>query len=186
MKNQIVRLAVAFLVLADLALPSLANAQSCSTWTSNVIAQLQSNPYMGARIATNLSDGRYVSYAASQAQSLNYVPAHRSGFLQLPASLLGSIPQFFSDRTFDFSGNWEPFNPAATDNLGVTIWLGYGGAYIPGVGYSIAPGQVTFTLYSWGNATVSFTPERCDGMIYGISGNTGVLVSLFDMPAPIK
>ena len=183
MKNQIVKLGVSLAALVGLALPSLANAQSCSTWASNVIAQLQSNPNMGAMIATNLSDGRYVSYAAypKVGTPLTHVPAHQSGFLHFPDSLQGAISQFFSDRTYDFNGGLEPFNPAATDSLGVTIWLGYGGFYTPGVGYSITPGRVTFTLYSWGNAIVSFTPERCDGMIYGLSGNEGILLSLFPM-----
>jgi hypothetical protein len=66
------------------------------------------------------------------------------------------MPQFFSDRTFEFNGNWEPFNPAATDSLGMTIWLGYGGLYSPTLGYAITPGQVSFTLYSWGDRHSDF------------------------------
>jgi len=37
---------------------------------------------------------------------------------------------------------------------------------------------------SWGGALVSFIPERCDGMIYGISGNGAILLSLFDPQPP--
>jgi hypothetical protein len=85
---------------------------------------------------------------------------------------------------FEMNGVEYPFSPAATDELGMTIWLGSGGAYSPTLGYAMKPGEVTFTLDSWGDAVVSFTPERCDGMIYGLDGNTGLLVSLFNLPAP--
>jgi len=128
------------------------------------------------RLTTNRSDGRYVSYAAGDlGNPLIYVPAHWSGRVYLPPSLQGTVSQFFRDRTYDWSGSFFPFAPTETDTLGVTIWLG--------TGTNIQPGEVTFTLVSWGNAIVNFFPERCDGMVYGLSGNTGLLLSLFtDIP----
>jgi hypothetical protein len=124
MKNQTMRFGLSLVAVAGLWLPGAANAQSCSTWTSGIVAKYQSTTtYMGARVATNWSDGNYVSYAATVTNGypLNFVPAHRSGSVEVPASLQGGMPQFFSDRTFEFNGNWEPFNPAATDSLGMTI-----------------------------------------------------------------
>jgi hypothetical protein len=147
---------------------------------------------MEATMATNnTSNSPYVSYGAPT--PLTYVPGHREGATYIPPSLqsTGAMQQFFSDRTWSPSvppGEFAPtypFNPAATDNLGVTVWLGTGGLYSTTSGYEIQPGDITFILDSWGNTVVSFVPERCDGMIYGISGNTGMLLSLFNMSAPV-
>ena len=185
-RNSAVKFALSLVAFAGLVSSGVANAQSCSTWASNIVTQFAASPRpsLGARFATDRSDGAYVSYSASVGYPLTYVPAHRSGFAYIPPSLQGGSPQFFSDRLYEFNGNEFPFSPTATDNLGMTIWLGTGGAYSPQTGYSIQPGDVTFTLYSWGNATATFVPERCDGMIYGLTGNTGLLLSLFDLPAP--
>ena len=187
MKSKVMTLGLGLLTLAGLLSPGLANAQSCSAWAADIVAQYESSTTsLGARVATNRSDGKYVSYAVSNEYPVAFVPAHGSGASHVPASLqgVGGLTQFFSDRLFEWNGGEEPFNPAATDSLGMTIWLGNGGAYSPGLGYAIKPGEVTFTLYSWGNAIVSFTPERCDGMIYGLNGNSGMLLSLFPLQPP--
>lgn len=187
MKRKIaVKFALSLIALAGLLSSGIANAQSCSTWASNIVAQFGASPppSFGARLTTNRSDGAYVSYAASQGYPLTYVAGHRSGSVYIPPSLQGGSSQFFSDRLYEFNGVEFPFSPTATDNLGMTIWLGTGGLYSTKNGYSIQPGDVTFTLYSWGNALVTFVPERCDGMIYGLSGNTGLLLSLFNLPIP--
>jgi hypothetical protein len=187
MKSKMMSLSFSVLTLAVLLSPRLANAQSCSAWAADIIAQYESSTTsLGARVATNRSDGQYVSYAVSGEYPLAFVPAHGLGASRVPASLqaVGALTQFFSNRLYDWNGNSEPFSPVATDSLGMTIWLGNGGAYSPGLGYAIKPGEVTFTLYSWGDAIVTFTPERCDGMIYGLNGNTGLLVSLFPQQPP--
>ena len=187
MKNTIVKLGLSLVAIPGLLFPGLAHAQSCGTWASNIVAQYKSSaPSLGARLATNRSDGLYVSYGVTEEWPLVYVPGHSTGSSRVPPSLQATAPlaQFFSNRMFQMNGVEYPFSPVATDNLGMTIWLGSGGAYSPTLGYAIKPGEVTFTLDSWGDAIVSFIPERCDGMIYGLDGNTGLLVSLFNLPAP--
>lgn len=194
-RNSAVKFAWSLVAFAGLLSSGVVNAQSCSTYASNIVNKFSTfppNSTMQARLATNnSSNSPYVSYGA--ATTLVYVPGHRIGGLYMPPSLqsTGAMQQFFSDRTWspsvppgEFAPSY-PFNPAATDNLGVTVWLGTGGAYSTTSGYSIHPGDVTFILDSWGDAVVSFVPERCDGMIYGLSGNTAILLSLFDMSAPV-
>jgi len=181
-KSTIMKVRLSLAVIGGLLSAGLANAQSCSTWASNIVAQYQSypQPSLGARLATNRSDGKYVSYAVTEVYPLAYVPGQWYGGNYVPPSLqsTGALTQFFSDRTYDLNGNFYPFSPTQTDYLGLTIWLGSGSGH--------SPGTSTFTLYSWGNATVTFAPARCDGMIYGLNGNTGMLLSLFPLQPPPK
>jgi hypothetical protein len=191
MQSKIAKFVLSLVALGGLFSSGVANAQNCSTWASNIINYQQVNhPTWGARLSTDRADGKLVSYSATGGGNnigypLKYVAGHWSNGAYFPPSLQSTASQYqyFSDRTYspDINGtvyNDEPFDPAATDHLGVTIWLGSGSL--------VQPGEVTFTLYTWGNALVNFVPVRCDavgaapsGVVYGLSGNTGLLLSLF-------
>jgi hypothetical protein len=74
MKSKIVKLGLSLVPIAGLLSSGVANGQSCSTWASNIVARYQSSapPSQGARIATNQSDGRYVTYAVPFQDPLVY------------------------------------------------------------------------------------------------------------------
>lgn len=201
-------LALALVVLTGLFSASSANAQSCSTYASSIVSKFGTIPAnstgtMQARVTTNRSDGAYVSYGElsdlSGAQGtlgpLVYHPA--SGIVgvdYVPPYLEGEVAQFFSDRRYTVGKGLElfsdPFDPTKTDNLGITVWLGTETFGFPPVTLH-HPGDVTFTLNSWGKGTVPF-PGLCqDGMIYGFNGPTMMILSLFDLqvttnPTPPK
>lgn len=191
-------LALALLVLTGLFSAGSARAQSCSTYTSSIVSKFGTIPAnsigtMQARLATNRSDGAYVSYGelsdTSGAQGLLgplvYHPASGIvGIDYVPPYLEGEVAQFFSDRRYTTGKGLQlfsdPFDPSKTDNLGITVWLGAETFGFPPVTLH-HPGDVTFTLNSWGKGTVPF-PGLCqDGMIYGFNGPTMMVLSLFDL-----
>ncbi len=191
-------LALALVVLTGLFSAGSARAQSCSTFASNIVSKFGTIPVnstgtMQARVATNRSDGNYVSYGElsdlSGAQGvlgpLVYHPASGIvGIDYIPPYLEGEVAQFFSDRRYTVGKGLQlfsdPFNPSKTDNLGITVWLGTETFGFPPVTLH-HPGDVTFTLNSWGKGTVPF-PGLCqDGMIYGFNGPTAMILSLFDL-----
>jgi hypothetical protein len=77
------------------------------------------------------------------------------------------LKQYFSDRTYTQTGSIDrqPFNPAKTDNIGVSIIRNSNSLF-----------HVTFTLLSWGNAQFGFDAHCAQGILYGFgppAGNQG-------------
>jgi hypothetical protein len=180
-----------------LAAPAGAHAQDCTTYMQNIINNFSNIPpggqaTMQVAMVSNRSDGRYVSYGEKPSMSgtngssgpLVYYPGGWTWFGYYPATLQGTLSQFFSDRRFNQNGSFnDPFDPANTDNLGITIFLEY--SYVEGVN----PGEVVLTLNSWGGGQLSFQGQCQNGMINGFDGvNTEFVLSLFNqyVPPPIN
>ena len=184
-KRGIAKFALCMVALAGLWMPVPANAQNCNAFVKNIINNFGTVPTgkqgeMQVALVSNRSDGRYVTYGEMPTMSGNnggsgplvYYPANHWGF---PAYLQGTLSQFFSDRRFNQNGFFnDPFNPQATDSLGIVIYLG---SYPL---YGIAPGEVVLTLNSWGGGSFSFQGQCQDGMINGFYGNTEFVLSLFN------
>ena len=177
------RFALCLALLAALAMPTGAQAQSCSSFTQSIINNFGAIPpggegVMQVTLATNRSDGRYVSYAEMPSedghQGTSGPLVYSSGvFPFIPPSLQGTMSRYFSDRRFNYNGFFnDPFDPNNTDSLGITIWLGNS------AWYGISAGDVTLTLS--GGAKNSFHGACQDGMINGFSGNTEYVLSLFN------
>src|SRR5579862_9650101 len=93
--------------------------------------------------------------------------SYATGSLALSGGkLTGTGSQLFSDRLYAWPSNGGglnfatyPFNPFQADNLGVSI--------------DPATGNVTLTLKSWGNKTVTFSTvaDPGSGTIYGFGGS---------------
>jgi hypothetical protein len=85
-----------------------------------------------------------------------------------PSSLSATdAPEYFSDRTYR-RPELEPFNPDATDRLGLVVT--YGG---------ITPGlAITLKLETWGSS-VPMTPVGCvgDNMVFGTAGQSVVSIA---------
>jgi hypothetical protein len=74
---------------------------------------------------------------------------HFTGFV-------GNSTQYFNDRRFAIPPGLfavNPFNPAATDSLGISL--------------NANTGSVTLTLNSWGHATLSGDLHAANGVLYG-------------------
>jgi hypothetical protein len=171
-----VKFAMCMAALVIVWMPISASAQSCDSLVQGI------NNYFGNQqgtvqvaLVSNRSDGRYASYAEMPSKSgnnggsgpLTYRPANN----WLPASLTGTLAQFFSDRRFNYSYLLsDPFNPQATDALAITIWLGYYPRY------GITPG-----LVSLNGGNVVFQGQCQDGMINGFYTNTEFVLSLFGL-----
>jgi len=160
-----------------------ATAQSCNAMLTDFQNWFQTQPNgpgnysISFNMVTDRADGRYASYAeggGASSASLYYHPATSVGFIYVPAYLQGTAVQYFSDRRFTTSpGTFalDPFDPARTDQIRVTINLGstiFGSPF----------GQVTITLLSWGNAQSTFAPSCQNGLMYGFVGNTMFVMSL--------
>ena len=91
-------------------------------------------------MSSNQLDGNLVSYAAG--------PLYYDAGLD---TLVGGGAQYFNART---SSSGAPFDPAATDKLGVSI--------------NLNSDQVTFILESWGNTKKYVLYPSCRyGVLYG-------------------
>jgi hypothetical protein len=175
--------------LAAAWIPVPARAQDCTTFLSNLQTWLVTKPKgagtyeISFNMVTNRSDGRYGSYSEGPTGTpamLTYHPAHFIGGFWIPAYLQGEVVQYFSDRRYLPGGGigfaWAPFDSSKTDKTLVTINLSTLGTSF---------GTVTLTLLSWGNAQVSFKGSCQDGLMYGFTGNTMVVMSLNEYYAPI-
>lgn len=138
-------------------------------------------------MVSNRSDGKYVSYG--EMPQLSGTNGSAGTFVYFPGSrwfpvpyLYGTLSQFFSDRRFDVSEGLvttsDPFSPQSVDSLGVVIYLEGWDTGSPTT--TITPGEVVFTLNSWGGAQSAFRGQCSDGMITGFIGNTGYILSLFN------
>lgn len=176
-------------IVAAFWMPVSASAQSCTTFLGNLQSWLVNKPNgpgtydIAFNMVTNRSDGKYGSYSEGSTGTpgiLQYYPAHFVNGLWLPPYLQGDVVQYFSDRRYLPGGGigfpWAPFDPSATDKTRVTINLNPLG---PGFG------TVTLTLLSWGNAQVSFPASCQDGLVYGFTGNTMVVMSLNEYYVPL-
>ncbi len=76
------------------------------------------------------------------------------------ATLAGAGIQYFNDRT---PGN-NPFNPNATDKVGLTLTL--------------PNGPLTMTLESWGNVLMPYTLECKDNLLFGYCDDIAMIISL--------
>jgi hypothetical protein len=74
--------------------------------------------------------------------------------------LLGDGIQYFNDRA---PGN-NPFNPTATDQVGLSL--------------SLPNGPLTMTLKSWGNVLMQYTLECKDNLLFGYAGDIALIISL--------
>ena len=190
----IAKVVLAMAAFGGLWLPLHANAQDCSQFVENIVNTFGNIPagsqgQMEAALVSNRSDGQYVSYGEMPSLSGNsgssgklvYYPASRG----LPPYLKGTLSQFFSNRRFEPNKSGplgsqvsDPFNPNATDSLGVVVYLGTRFAFP--ASNDITPGEVVFTLNSWGGGSFSFRGQCQDGMINGFIGNTEFVLSLFN------
>jgi len=88
-RNSVVKFALSLVAFAGLLSSGVANAQSCSTYASNIVTKFSTfppNSTMEATMATNnTSNSPYVSYGAPT--PLTYVPGHREGATYIPPSL---------------------------------------------------------------------------------------------------
>jgi hypothetical protein len=169
-------------------IPVPARAQDCTAFLSNLQTWLEKKPNgpgtykISFNMVTNRSDGKYGSYSEGPSGThalLTYYPARLLGGLWIPPYLQGDVTQYFSDRRYNPGGGigfaWAPFDSSRTDKTRVTINLS------PlGTGF----GTVTLTLLSWGNAEFSFKGLCHDGLMYGFTGNTMVVMSLNESYSP--
>jgi hypothetical protein len=79
--------------------------------------------------------------------------------------LFGDGTQYFNDRA---PGN-NPFNPTATDRVGLTLTL--------------PNGPLVMTLESWGNVLMQYTLECKDNLLFGYSGDIAIIISLSQFQA---
>jgi hypothetical protein len=192
------RTAVAVIAMAAIGLwaPKPAAASSCTTplgaFNQWFLAQPNGpgNYEIDSLFASNNSNGSYVSYGEGSAASpiaLTYHAALAPRGPKLPgypAYISESSPavQYFSDRRYGPPGSLAtyPFNPSATDSLGIQIIL----QDWPRL--NIPAGQTTFTLYSWGKSQYTMAGTCQNGMLYGFIGNTLETFSLneFFYPNP--
>jgi hypothetical protein len=97
-----------------------------------------------------------------------------------PPYLEGTLVQYFSARRYDPTNTglipWAPFNPFQVDNVGITIYLGSSPA--PPLGSGVKLGQVTYTLYAFGNLQLTMQGICQDGLLYGFVGNSLQVMSL--------
>ena len=76
------------------------------------------------------------------------------------SELIGNGIQYFNDRA---PGN-NPFNPNATDQVGLTL--------------TPPNGPLTMILRSWGNVLVQYTLECKDNLLFGYTGDIAIIISL--------
>lgn len=155
---------------------------SCSgfvqTYFSGSYVNGSTAPFTLVTEGTNLVAG----YAEG---SLTLTNGGWTGYSFAGPSLSGTGTEYFSDRRYYQNGSLSayPFNPAATDQLGVSIWES---SFV----YNQELGT-TLTLKSWGNAQVAVTVQGCmsNNQLYGTmnsgGANTGaIIISVGSLQAP--
>jgi hypothetical protein len=178
-----ITLAVLSAVAIGLCAPKPAAASSCSTYLGNInkwfLTEPQGNGYYNVLVTMiEMNTGRsYATYAegspssggSGQGGTLTYHAAAGGypAYIQDAGAKANSIAEYFSDRRYSEGGLQAsyPFNPAATDNLGMKFYLQDDSAK------SITAGETILTLYSWGNATATFPTTCTNGMLYGFNSN---------------
>jgi hypothetical protein len=125
-------------------------------------------------LTANTGSSKYASYTTGSLDFHDWFFGFNRFF---PENLSGEGKSYFSDRTWSiedpnctgFCGPLKsgPFNPDATDKLGVTLTKN-----------STDPSKanVSLTLKSWGNGKINFSASCDNGHIYGFSGS-----DLFDL-----
>jgi hypothetical protein len=155
-----------------LGLASQAHAGNCTALIGDLMNWAKSAPAsierkIGVTMTSNVNTRKFAGYSTA---TLDYYPGFVSGLFLVPERLAGEGKTYFSDRTWNyvtpgctgFCGSAEPFNPAKTDKVRITLRKNLANP---------ASAFVTLTLLSWGNAQLSF-PAQCDnGHIYGFKAD---------------
>lgn len=124
----------------------------------------------------------HLEFTGSYTQEKNNLVGYVKGTLFLKDGMLsGEGRQYFNDRTYKMppppSGTlpdgshiidtreYNPFNPNATDKLGLTI--------------DPATGKAKIILLSWGGGTTEIQLEHKNGIFYGFPSNGGLQAFVF-------
>jgi hypothetical protein len=141
---------------------------ACNDYFQPYINWLQKNPGPG-----EVSAFRYWVSVIGVANRPNQGCYYLEGVLDTydGTQMIGHAIQYFNDRA---PGN-NPFNPNATDQVGLTLTL--------------PDGPLTMTLESWGNALMQYTLECPENqfvggppsrpyLLYGYAGDIALIISL--------
>ena len=131
---------------------------ACSDYFQPYIDWIQQNNLPPGTVTAITYYVRVIGVANRPNQGCYYLDG---SFSQYNGSeLIGYGTQYFNDRA---PGN-NPFNPNATDQVGLTLTL--------------PNGPLTMTLESWGNGLMPYTLECKDDLLFGYCSDIAIIISL--------
>jgi hypothetical protein len=131
---------------------------ACADYFQPYIHWLQQNDLPPGTVTTQSNIVKVIGVANRPGQGCYYLDGVFRNYAG--SQFTGWGTQYFNDRA---PGN-NPFNPQATDKVGLTLTL--------------PNGPLIMVLQSWGNALMQYTLECKDNLLFGYCGDIAIIMSL--------